>query len=60
VRVMDKSGEVATYVKSELSEFTIINTNPMPSYASKIMGEDLDGLVRYLVSLPSVDENMHK
>ena len=60
VRVINASGEAATYLKSELQQFTIVGTNPMPSYASKIMGDDLDGLVRYLVSLPPVDESTHK
>jgi putative heme-binding domain-containing protein len=49
VRVMDASGEIATYSKPGLRQFTIINTNPMPSYEGKIMGEDLNDLVRYLV-----------
>jgi putative heme-binding domain-containing protein len=60
VRVIDGSGEVATYSKPGLRQFTIINTNPMPSYERKIMGEDLDGLVRYLSSLPPVDESVQK
>jgi putative heme-binding domain-containing protein len=60
VRVIDASGEVATYLKSGLRQFTMINTNPMPSYERKITGEDLDGLIRYLGSLPSVGENVNK
>jgi putative heme-binding domain-containing protein len=60
VRVIDATGEVATYSKPGLRRFTIIDTNPMPSYERKITGEDLDGLVRYLGSLPSVDENVQK
>jgi putative heme-binding domain-containing protein len=60
VRVVNASGEASTYLKSELSQFTVINTNPMPSYEKRITGEDLDGLVRYLDSLPSVDESLHK
>jgi hypothetical protein len=60
VRVIDASGTVATYSKSGFRQFTIINTNPMPSYERKITGEDLDDLVRYLGSLPSVDESVHK
>ena len=60
VRVIDASGEVATYAKPSLQQFTIINTNPMPSYARRIAGEDLDGLIRYLGSLPPVDDNVHK
>jgi putative heme-binding domain-containing protein len=60
VRIIDASGEIALYAKPGLQEFTIINTNPMPSYERKITGEDLDGLVRYLGSLPTVDEGARK
>jgi putative heme-binding domain-containing protein len=60
VRIMDASGEVATYSKPGLRQFTIVSTNPMPSFGGKITGEDLDGLVRYLGSLPSVDESAQK
>jgi putative heme-binding domain-containing protein len=60
VRVMDASGEVATYSKPGLHQLTIVDTNPMPSFEGKITGEDLDGLVRYLGSLPSVDEGVQK
>jgi putative heme-binding domain-containing protein len=60
VRVIDVSGEVATYSKSELRQFTIVDANPMPSYESKITGEDLVVLIRYLRSLPSVDESVQK
>jgi putative heme-binding domain-containing protein len=60
VRVQDASGEVTSYSKSGLRQFMIINTNPMPSYERKITGEDLDGLVRYLGSLPSMDDSVHK
>lgn len=60
VRVMDASGKVAAYSKPGLLQFTIINTNPMPSYERKITGEDLDGLVRYLGLLPSADDSVSK
>ncbi len=60
VRVMNASGEVTAYSKLELRQFTIINTNPMPSYERKITGEDLDGLVRYLGLLPSADGSVSK
>jgi putative heme-binding domain-containing protein len=60
VRVIDASGDVNTYSKSGLRQFTIIDTNPMPSFEGKITGEDLDSLVRYLDSLPNVDESVQK
>jgi putative heme-binding domain-containing protein len=60
VRVLDASGEIATYSKPELRQFTIVDTKPMPSFEGKITEENLDGLVRYLGSLPSVDESVRK
>jgi putative heme-binding domain-containing protein len=60
VRVIDASGEIATYSKAELLQFTIVDTNPISSFEGKITGEDLDDLVRYLGSLPSVDESVQK
>jgi putative heme-binding domain-containing protein len=51
VQLVDASGRLVTYSKSGLREFTIIDTNPMPSFGSKITGQDLDDLVRYLSSL---------
>jgi putative heme-binding domain-containing protein len=60
VRVIDASGKVADYSKRGLQQFTVVTTNPMPSYQGKIAGEDLDRLVRYLDSLQAVDENVGK
>src|SRR6185437_8260779 len=60
LRVIDISGQVATYSKPELRQFTIIDTNSMPSYGGRITGDDLDDLVRYLSSLPSMNENAQK
>ncbi|MDW5265215.1 MULTISPECIES: c-type cytochrome [Acidobacteriaceae] len=60
VQVMDTSGKTATYSKSDLTLFTIIDTNPMPPYGGRIAGDDLDTLVRYLSSLPSTNEGAQK
>ncbi len=63
VRVIDALGEVTTYSKTGLRQFTIITINPMASYEGKIQGEDLDDLAdlaRYLDLLPSVDESVQK
>jgi putative heme-binding domain-containing protein len=59
VQVIDASGEFATYSKPELRQFTTIDTDPMPSFEGKITGENLDGLIRYLGSLPP-DKNAEK
>ena len=60
VEVIDASGKVATYLKPGLQAFTVIDANPMPPYERRIMGEDLDELVRYLSSLPAVDDGVSK
>lgn len=60
VQVIDTSGKTATYTKRDLTEFKIIDTNPMPPYAGRIAGDDLDTLVRYLSSLPSINETAQK
>ena len=60
VRVLDASGEIATYSKRGLRQFTIVDTKSMPSFEGKITEENLDGLVRYLGSLPSLDESFRK
>lgn len=52
VQVIDPSGKAVTYSRRDLTEFKIIDTNPMPPYAGRIAGDDLDTLVRYLISLP--------
>jgi putative heme-binding domain-containing protein len=60
VRVIDAAGETTTYAKAGLRKFTILDTNPMPSYQKRIAPEDLSSLVRYLRSLPSLDESVQK
>ncbi len=51
VQLIDSSGQLRSFQKSSLREFTIVTTNPMPSYADKMSAQDLTDLVRYLSSL---------
>ncbi len=51
VQFIDPSGQLRSLQKSSLREFTIVTTNPMPSYADKLSGQDLTDLVHYLSSL---------
>ena len=51
VQLIDSSSQLRSFEKSGLREFTIVTTNPMPSYADKLSTQDLTGLVRYLSSL---------
>jgi putative heme-binding domain-containing protein len=51
VQLIDSSGQLRSFARSGLREFTIVTTNPMPSYADKLNAQDLGDLVRYLSSL---------
>jgi putative heme-binding domain-containing protein len=51
VQLIDTSSELRAFKKSSLREFTIVKTNPMPSYQDKMSAQDLTDLVHYLSSL---------
>jgi putative heme-binding domain-containing protein len=51
VQIIDASSQLRSFQKSGLREFTIVTTNPMPSYADRMNAQDLTGLVNYLSSL---------
>ena len=51
VQLIDSSGQLRSFQKSGLREFTIVTTNPMPAYKDKLSAQDLTDLVRYLSSL---------
>jgi putative heme-binding domain-containing protein len=51
VQLIDSSGQLRSFARPGLREFTIVTTNPMPAYADKLSAQDLDDLVRYLSSL---------
>ncbi len=51
VQFIDSSGQLRSFARSSLREFTIVTANPMPSYANKLSAQDLTDLARYLGSL---------
>ena len=51
VQIIDSSGQLRSFQKSGLREFTIVTTNPMPSYTDKVSAQELTDLVQYLSSL---------
>jgi putative heme-binding domain-containing protein len=51
VQLIEASGQLASFAKSGLREFTIVTTNPMLSYADKLSAQQLTELVQYLSSL---------
>jgi putative heme-binding domain-containing protein len=59
IHLIEASGATTVYEKSSLQKFDVITTNPMPSYEKRLSGDDVENLVRYLESLPPVDDS-HK
>jgi putative heme-binding domain-containing protein len=51
VQIIDSTGQLRSFQKASLREFTIVTANPMPSYADKMSAQDLTDLVHYLSSL---------
>lgn len=51
VQVIDASGNLLSFEKANLRDFTIITANSMPSYANKMAPEDLSLITKYLGSL---------
>ena len=48
VQLIDASGQLLTFERANLRDFTIITANSMPSYANRMAPENLSLLVKYL------------
>jgi hypothetical protein len=51
VQLLDSTEQLRSFQKSNLREYTFVDTSPMPSYRDKLSTEELTDLVSYLVSL---------
>jgi putative heme-binding domain-containing protein len=51
VQIIDDRERLHSLVKSELREFTISTTSPMPSYKGKLSDEEIADVLAYLLSL---------
>ena len=51
VQLIDNQERLLSIMKSDIKEFTIARTSPMPSYKDKLAPQELADLVSYLVSL---------
>lgn len=51
VQLIDATGNLLSFEKANLRDFTIITANPMPSYVNKMAPEDLSLITKYLGSL---------
>ena len=51
LQIIDSQERLLSIMKSDVKEFTISRTSPMPSYTQKLALQELADLVSYLVSL---------
>ena len=51
VQLIDTQERLVSLAKSDLKEFTVIKTSPMPSYQSKLSAQELADVVAYLLTL---------
>ena len=51
VQLIDPAGNLASFAKAELSEYTVDRSSGMPSFEGTITGDDFENLVAYLASL---------
>ena len=51
IQVMDDRERLRSFLKSDLREFTIVKTSPMPSYKGTLTSDELADVLGYLLSL---------
>lgn len=51
VQLLDSNEQLRSFQKSNLREYTFVDSSPMPSYRDKLTAEELADLLSYLVSL---------
>ena len=54
VQLIDEQERLVSLTKSDLREFTVLKTTPMPSYKDKLSAQELADLEAYLLSLKGV------
>ena len=51
LQLIDSDERLRSLVKSDLREYTLLTTSPMPSYQDMLSSQELADLVTYLISL---------
>jgi putative heme-binding domain-containing protein len=51
VQMLDSKGSLVSLLKSDLQEYKVEKTSPMPSYEKTFSNQELDDLIAYLASL---------
>ena len=54
VQIIDEQERLVSLTKTDLREFTVLKTTPMPSYKDKLSAQELADLEAYLLSLKGV------
>jgi hypothetical protein len=54
VQLVDEQEHLVSLTKSDLREFTVLKTTPMPSYKDKFNAQELADIESYLLSLKGV------
>ena len=51
IQIMDERERLHSLLKTDLREYTIVKSSPMPSYKGTLSSEELSDLLGYLLSL---------
>ncbi|MGH9309776.1 MAG: c-type cytochrome, partial [Vicinamibacterales bacterium] len=51
VQIADEEGRLVSVLKSDLREFRVLTTSPMPSYKDVLTQEEIADVFAYLLSL---------
>ena len=54
VQLIDDNGRLVSLSKTDLRDYTVLNTTPMPSYQGKLSQQEVADVVSYLLSLKGV------
>lgn len=51
LQIIDEAGGLRSFLKSDLKEYTVSTTSPMPSFKNTLSGDELADVLAYLLSL---------
>ena len=54
VQIIDETEHLVSVDKTNLREYTVLTTSPMPSYEDQLTQQELSDLLAYLLSLKGV------
>ena len=54
VQLMDNQQKMRTIARSDVKEFTLVKSSPMPSYKDKLSSQELNDVVAYLATLKGI------